>query len=393
MIMSEVDTSGWAGQQIATVGGMALVWPASADQYTDPIHLLNGYGCEAAESLRDEIVSVGGAGWDIDVAPSAARLMVSHTSAFTVEANADYGFTVATAAVLNAASGRWEAVAQWPWAKGILKTALTIIPSVGGSFSFPSEPRWFQNAALALRRRGAESDADDVYAGACLEDLDPGRASDDEWVAWMFDEHGHVIRVWITGNVPTLTFEDTVPGRAAAVSLGFVSLAPTVFTEGGISYQRSELPSPHILINGYRLRRWERSLNQLSAGATSLAGVVGALELGQHTQWRAEIFSRGPAQGAADEQHLLRPDGFFSRAGVGATITVCPDAADLRRATDTPGQGHTRLLNPDYVGRAGRRICQRSNTDAALRMCDYSENEIEYRALHELMLTEVHDGT
>lgn len=389
MIMSEMDTRGWAGQTIASMNGATLVWPSDAGRYTDPIHLLNGYGCATGVSLREQLVSAGGVGWDIDIWPTAARLVVSHTAAFTVNPNADYGFTVATAATLNGTSGRWEAVAQWPWAKGILKTALTIAPSVGGSFSFPTYPVWFQNAALALRRRGAESDADDVHAGACLEDLDPAVVWDGERVSWMSDEGGHTIRAWETGVADGLVFEDTEPGRSAAAALGFSSLSPPVFTEGGVSYQRSEAPCPHLLTTGYPLRLWERSLNQLSAGSTSLAGVVGAIELGQHTQWRAQIFSRGPAQGAVDELHLLRPGGFFSRTGHGATITVCPDMGDLRRASDTPG--HSLLWNPDGLGRSGRRVCQRSHSDSGLRACDYTENAIEYWALHELMLVEAHE--
>lgn len=108
-----------------------------------------------------------------------------------------------------------------------------------------------------------------------------------------------------------------------------------------------------------------------------------ALIFGEYTRWTAQIFSRGPAQGTVDEQHMLKVGGFFSRAGHG---TVCPDIGDLRRVTDVAGQSHTRLLNPDYVGRAGRRLCQRSPEDESVRVCDYTENEIEYRALHRLVL-------
>lgn len=387
LIMSEVDTRAWAGQAIGEVGGLDLVWPSDAGRYPDLIHVLSGYGIAPWHSLSGLAQQIGGPNWSIELDAATGHLLVGSAGAFEIHPSPGWGFPQLIAATFQPERSRWEILAPLPH-RGVIREPLILGP-VGSPFSVPPYAGWFQGAAIALRVRGVPQDEDDLYPSACLEALEPWAEIYFERVAWVLDEAGHVVRVWDANSITEhFAFKDNEPGRAAAAALGFSSLSPPVQSEGGIRYQRSECPSPHALVTGYPLRLWRRGLRQISTGSTSLAGLVGALELGQYTEWRAQIYSRGPAQGAGDELHLLRSGGFFSRAGHGATITVCPNMGDLRRAADTPG--HSLLWNPDGLGRAGRRVCQRSPEDEGLRLCDYTEQEIEYRALHELVLVEAH---
>lgn len=389
-LLAELDLRGLAGQVVLTRSMGSLTLPSDVGRYRDLRHLLNGYGTEEGFQTRLTSAGTGASTWTVDLDRTTDRITLTSSGAsaegFTVGVNVVWGFTSATAAVLQS-DGSYVATAPADWQRGTVSPGtLSVTPSVSAAFSVGNDLDVAGTLMSYLRERGS-GDADDQHPTDCLEVLDPLYLADDEAVVWLLGTDGLVRCAYNEGAGAPFSFPDTAAGHTFRRLLGFDTLSPSSYTENGITYQVADRPPPSVLPLRAPLRYWRPGIGRQSAG-----GIAGGRGYGINgTSWRpwACAFDYGsPLHRWPLERHLFAPGGFLDQVPPYYPITVCPELGDPRRGTHDPYVGFTTLYTAEDEGRRGRRICQVQD-DLAELMADYGDEAVEF--VGEVSLTVIED--
>lgn len=415
-LLGEVDVSSLVGQVVANVEDSGN-WTLSSDlpvRYRTIRHLSNGHGerlwtLEYGASVNADR---GASTWAFGVDAVTDLFYVASTGAsaeaFTVSANAAYGFTSTATAVLQS-DGSYRADAQADWIRDTIEDVRLTITRTGSATAFVvprNTVEWSDTPIHRLRRRGTIADADDVYSGETLEDDDPTFSVDGDAVHYGERPTGKLWRQYqTTAGTYTLKFPDTTAGRAFANALGFDvgtgdgawedvggtdHWVPTEYTSNGATYIESDRPPPSVFATNNSLKRWLPGRVNQGGSSVSAGGVVTGIVTGQHSPWYCVAYYYAPMSSSVNELSIFRPGGWLDHCPPGYPVDVCPELMDPRRGSSDPAQGYSALYTPQDSGRRGRRVC-RIQTGTGDLTADYGGGAVEHRG--EMELTVVEDGT
>lgn len=201
-LLSSFDARSWDNTQVFNRNGTGVTLPnftTGEGIYEDAISFLNGRGSKSAQSATTSIQTVSSFGTSWSVALSSAD---------RIEITADVDFTITSTGAVDAlglsggttspSGANYALTAPHDWTRGgfNLRAASNTVyrfDEVGGagSFTWPAGSLGIQDVIIFLRRRGLESDVDDVDASTNLEALDIA-AQGSDLIRWLINDEGHV---------------------------------------------------------------------------------------------------------------------------------------------------------------------------------------------------------
>ena len=393
-LLAELDLRGLAGQVVLTRSMGSLTLPSDVGRYRDLRHLLNGYGIWKGVPTVLNNGGTGASTWTVGLDRTTDRLTLTSSGpsaeGFTVGFNEAWGFTGATAAVLQG-DGSYVATAGADWQRGMAHPGtLTVIPSTSPIFFVSTDLNVVDTMISYLRERGL-GDADDQHPTNCLEVLDPLFVQDSEAVRWILDTDGLVRCAYNEGAGAPLTFPDTTAGHVFRRLLGLDTLAPSSYTENGITYQVGDRPPPSVLPLRRPLARLLPGNRRIGGGGVSLGGRTSGVNFGGSRLWMCRFEYGSPLHRYPMEQHIFAPGGFLDQVPPYYPITIQPELGDPRRAARTVGAPYTTLYTPEDAGRRGRHICKLAD-DLADLFASYGDDPVEFIGEIEFEATEDPDA-
>lgn len=422
-ISATFDARAWADEDLYRKDAGGLTgdpvsmpdWGDGAGVFPCAVAFLNGYGVPPSRGLSNDFQQLweirGGDPKDVNIMLTVGdRLSITIADALAqIEIGADFDngpFGYSEDVDLGPAtgpSGALTAPDDWPRVRvmrpGVARPPrLTISHDLGGAdITIPRYAAVEQSITHMLRPRGEVEDADDVYLGICLEDLDnavydPLVGTVGNRTRWGITEDGYVYHC-VPRSDPykdikwlSVSFRDR---------LGFTGEEVAVVSGGNndldVWVTVATHPLPGFITPKRKIRRMDETIHEYGAELTLLDGSSAVTRLAQHFGWSLSMTLLGhdlrASVGFDEVRHWYRSVRPYLWRG--DRLTYFAEWGEFRRGRRVvDGEDYTTLYTPDRDGYRGRYVAKLNADGTGERqVAEYEANTSNNRIRHQLDLS------